>query len=351
MNITFVMEDFCLGGVENVTFRLIMGLRKIAPNADISIVCLSNTGALTNKFYDNSKVYQLPKGNFIFKLKYFKKLVTDINSDVIIFTKGGLSIHGLFCSKKVKKFVVQHVPIYLPETNFAKNILRRIAASFLFRTLDKVICVSDGIKNDLLRKRIASPENILRIYNPVLDDSFSQNIDISKVEYDDYYICVGRLHFQKGYDQLLKVVTLYKNYNPDIKVVIIGDGPLRPWLKNEIKSLKLDSNIILHGSENNPFPYIKKAKALLLTSRWEGLPTVLVEALGLETQIVSFDCPHGPRELTQDGKFGFLVDFMDINSFSKAILEANIFPKPKLDVSEFKLSISSSRYYKLFMGE
>ena len=98
------------------------------------------------------------------------------------------------------------------------------------------------------------------------------------------------------------------------------------------------------------YKYIANANAILLTSRWEGLPTVLVEAAFLKTPIIAFDCNYGPRELTNNGENGHLIDFMDIGNFANAILELNKQQKLPIspNVEPFLLSVATDSYYKLF---
>ena len=90
-------------------------------------------------------------------------------------------------------------------------------------------------------------------------------------------------------------------------LVIIGEGPEKNNILQKINQLKLNENIMLTGFKSNPFPLMKKSSLVVLSSDWEGLAIVLIEALALKKQIVSTDCPNGPREILDNGKFGLLV--------------------------------------------
>ncbi|WP_175401881.1 glycosyltransferase [Veronia pacifica] len=342
------MEDFEMGGVENVTLRLISGLLDISPNYNISVIGLRTDGVLFRQFDSVSNVTSLTGNNFFQQCKSLKKNIDEIVPDIVFFTKGGLSRFSFLFGSNIKTYVVQHVPIALPRNRLHLNFLRRLFATFLYRTVTGVVCVSDGIKDDLIAKKVVPEERVTRIYNPVLDDKLFKLSKEVSVEYSDYFVCIGRLHFQKGYDFLIEIVKYHKRFNPNVKVVIIGDGPLRSCLEQKIKDFDLEDNILLHGEVPNPFPYIKNSKALLLPSRWEGLPTVLVEALALKKQVISFDCPYGPKELTCGGRYGFLVDSADYRNFSAAMSDVNHSPKPELDVSEFLISSSCLNYISLF---
>lgn len=345
MHIVFVFEDFCLGGVERVTEQLITGLLE-GYNCRVSIICERKSGELTSRFDKLAPIYALRDKNALIT---FRRLADELNPDVILFTKGGLSKYGLFVPKKIKKIAVQHVPINLPQENYFKNLIRRLGATFLYSQLDKVVCVSKGILTNLITLNVVRKDQALCIYNPVLDKSIEKQAR-EKVDFDNYFVCVGRLHHQKGYDLLIETIYEAKKTINDIKVVIVGDGPEHDNLKEKIRSKKLSDNIILHGSQSNPYKYIANANAILLTSRWEGLPTVLVEAAFLKTPIIAFDCNYGPRELTNNGENGHLIDFMDIGNFANAILELNKQQKLPIspNVEPFLLSVATDSYYKLF---
>ncbi|CAM4123115.1 glycosyltransferase [Pseudoalteromonas byunsanensis] len=341
MKLLFVLENFTVGGVERVTLQLIKGLVQ-SYQCNIEVSCQSMVGPLLDDFDSLVEVSCTAASH-----RTFKQHSADFQPDVVIFTKGGLSRLGLGLSSQCKMVAIQHVPIELPEKNKVVNLVRRLAASLLYRRMDRIVCVSDGILNNLVQLKVCSKKNALRIYNPVLSDDIQQLANEEQHEYQDYYVCVGRLHYQKGYDLLIDSVI--KLNNPNCKVVIIGDGPDRDDLEALVHHKGLQRQIIFHGMTTNPYKFIKHAKAILLTSRWEGLPTVLVEASYLKTPIVTFDCRYGPDELTQFGKYGHLVPFGDTELFAKCIQQIEQGKgKHSVDVSNFTLTSAVKNYYNLF---
>lgn len=345
MHIIFVFENFALGGVERVSEQLITGLKTLH-NCQISIICEQQHGELASRFNTLATIHSLNGCN---KFTLFKKLCTMLAPDFVVFTKGGLSKYNLLLPSNIKTVAVQHVPINLPEAGKLKNLLRRIGATILYPRLNHVVCVSKGILNNLTKLNVVNSTNASCIYNPVLDSSL-KNLANTDVEYQDYFVSVGRLHYQKGYDLLISAIAKAKKTLPAIKVVIIGSGPEHNALQQLIHTYKLTDNVILHGATNNPYKYIAKAKGILLSSRWEGLPTVLVEAAYLKTPMVAFDCRYGPKELTNNGASGYLVDFFDIDSFSQKIILLNNakIPLKSPAVEQFFLPAATSHYYTLF---
>ncbi len=112
----------------------------------------------------------------------------------------------------------------------------------------------------------------------------------------------------------------------EIKLLILGDGPLREKLERQIQSLNLCNNIALLGYKDNPYPYYALADIFVLSSLVEGLPNVLVEAMMCGCTPVSTDCPTGPREVLNNGEYGYLVPVGDDKIFIESILNAVNFP-------------------------
>ena len=105
------------------------------------------------------------------------------------------------------------------------------------------------------------------------------------------------------------------------RLVLVGDGPKRENLEEEARNLKLSNYIFFAGYQKNPYPFMKKSDIFVLSSGFEGCPLVLIEALSLGISIVSTDCPSGPREILQDGKYGKLVPVENPQLMAKSILE------------------------------
>ena len=345
MHILFVFENFAMGGVERVTEQLITGLQKHTP-CKLSIVCEQQHGELSARFEKLAPVSCLSGQN---KFLTFKRICAEIKPDIIVFTKGGLSKYQFFIPKKIKMIAIQHVPINLPQESTIKNTVRRIGATLLYSRLDHVVCVSQGILSNLIAFNVVKGNKASCIYNPVLDPSIKEKARLP-VKYDDYFVAVGRLHFQKGYDLLITAIQQVKKEQPNIKVVVVGDGPDKALLAQLIEKNNLNENIILHGSDNNPYKLIAHAKGIILSSRWEGLPTVLVEAAYLQTPIVAFDCRYGPKELTGNGLTGHLVSALDTNSLAQEVSAMNSYGSKKdfPNTSEFLLPAATNNYYSLF---
>ena len=132
-------------------------------------------------------------------------------------------------------------------------------------------------------------------------------------------------------------------------LLLIGDGDEEQNIRNYIKYFNLCDRVMLLGWKNNPYPYIKSARLLVLTSDFEGLPTVLIEALSLNTPVVSTDCPCGPSEILQGKLSRFLVPLNDVKSLADAMSVA-LENYPEIDqvlLNKFSVQSVCDKYLKI----
>src|SRR5687768_5907309 len=115
--------------------------------------------------------------------------------------------------------------------------------------------------------------------------------------------------------------------------MILGWGPDRDQLEALVRDLALENEVSLHGYVTNPYAYMSKTAVLVLSSAWEGLPTVLIEAMALGTPVVSTDCPSGPSEILHHGRYGALTPVHDSEALAQAMIRALAGETPTLDAA------------------
>jgi glycosyltransferase involved in cell wall biosynthesis len=231
-------------------------------------------------------------------------------------------------------------------------------ANWFYPWADGIVAVSTGVADDLARTTNLPRERIQVIYNPIvtpdlfhksrasLDHPWFQEGEIP------VFLAVGRLTAQKGFDVLVRAFAQVRK-NRMARLVILGEGDERPALEVLVKEYNLEQDVEMPGFLPNPYAYMARASTFVLSSRWEGLPTVLVEALSLGTPIVSTDCPSGPREILMNGKYGQLVP-MDNPLALAAALEASLIsktpPPPRESWAPFTLESVVDQYIRILLG-
>lgn len=164
-------------------------------------------------------------------------------------------------------------------------------------------------------------------------------------------IAVGRLSPEKDYKTLLSA---YKKVKEQIecRLIILGEGAERTNLLNLANSLDITEYIDLPGFVSNPYAWIARSNLFVLSSRYEGLPTVLIEALACGTPVVSTNCISGPAEILENGKFGDLVPVGDVEALAKAIIHNIRHPRPKDPLmergNEFSVEVALQAYLDYF---
>ena len=163
-------------------------------------------------------------------------------------------------------------------------------------------------------------------------------------------LAAGRLCPQKDYPTLIRAFATLAETRP-LRLLILGDGPDRADLESLIRQLGLADRVALPGFAENPFSAMARAGVFVLSSAWEGLPGVLIQAMACGTPVVATDCPSGPREVLVDGRYGPLVPVGDPEALAQAIGETLDRPLGaellKARASDFELAAVTRRYLEV----
>ncbi|ACI16973.1 glycosyl transferase family 1 [Coprothermobacter proteolyticus DSM 5265] len=192
---------------------------------------------------------------------------------------------------------------------------------------DKIICVSNGVAQELINKYHLPKNKVQVIYNPVVTEDMFKKAE-EPLDHPWFQpgqppviLGVGRLTAAKDFETLIKAFALVRK-KTEARLMILGEGSERAKLEQLVKQLGLQNDVCMPGFVDNPYKYMKHSSVFVLSSRWEGLPTVLIEALALGLPVVSTDCPSGPAEILEGGKWGKLVPVGSPEALANAILEA-----------------------------
>ena len=210
-----------------------------------------------------------------------------------------------------------------------------------------VVAVSQGVKDGIAESALLNPQKLTTIYNPLALSETSTLADAldDEIPQEPYLIHVGRVAKQKRHDVLFEALAKVKK---PIKLVCL--------CRNVNKARKLaekygvEDRVILPGFKQNPYPWIKKAQCLILSSDFEGFPTVLLESLALETHVISTDCDFGPREILTQGLSQWLVEPENpkalANKINSFLSLPPVFSRPPI-MDEVNTEKAASRYLAL----
>jgi glycosyltransferase involved in cell wall biosynthesis len=179
--------------------------------------------------------------------------------------------------------------------------IRLFVYKHIYRRADLVICQSDYMKENLIRQFGLARTNVVRIYNPVDIDSIAVLAESDPKPFSDAgpnLVAVGRFSHEKGFDLLLKCTPLIREAVPTVFVTLVGDGPDFPALQAAQRELHLESCVRFVGLRRNPYPFLKHADLVVLPSRSEALPNVVLEAIALGTSVVTTNCTGALSEIS-----------------------------------------------------
>lgn len=208
----------------------------------------------------------------------------------------------------------------LPKRLILTHLMRRH-----YPSADGVVAVSKGVADDLARFARLPRERISVINNPVVTDDLleAKCVNAEHPWLADgtvpVIVAVGRLTRQKDFGTLLRAFALVQERRP-ARLLILGEGEDKASLQALARDLGLEERVEMPGFVPDPLAYVAKASVFVLSSAWEGLGNALIEALACGCPVVSTDCPSGPSEILEDGKYGRLVPVGHHESMAEAIL-------------------------------
>jgi glycosyltransferase involved in cell wall biosynthesis len=247
----------------------------------------------------------------------------------------------------------------LAYSNFLKRITYLGEMRIFYRLAHTIVGVSRGVADDIMDITGLSNEKVEAIHNPVLTaeilDQGKQSVE--HPWFSDGKIPVilgmGRLTKQKDFHTLINAFAEVRKTR-ECRLVILGDGADLHSLRSLAREKGVSDDVDFPGFQINPFAYLSRSSLFVLSSRWEGFGMVLVEALALGIPVVSTDCPNGPREILEDGKYGILVPVEDPSALADAMartLDDPPEPEPLMKAaSKYTIEKSVDQYLKILLN-
>lgn len=332
----FFISNLGGGGVQRVVLNLAAGL--IAEGVEVDLVVGWPEGNNRQFIPLGVQLINLRKKNILACLPGLVHYLRRRMPGTLITAQTHVNIVGIVGKFLYKKDIF----LVVCEHNNMKEVVkanprewfRPVLARWLYPKADVIVAVSNGVADGLIAMTGLPREKIKVVYNPVITDlilikakepinhPWFQNTDTKII------VSVGRLENQKDFATLIHALEVI-NGNLPIRLVILGEGSQRDHLQSIIDKLGLNEIVDMPGYVENPYPYLKQASVFVLSSKYEGFPGVLVEALACGVPVISTDCPSGPAEILEYGKYGKLVPVGGSNEMAVAIKETIDHPLPK----------------------
>jgi glycosyltransferase involved in cell wall biosynthesis len=356
--IALFLSDLPAGGVEVVMSKLAAGFAERDISVDLVVGDPSGPG---RSLFAGVEIVELGRSRTATALPALARYIRDRRPRALVSAKDHANVVAIAAASR------SHVPVvatvHAPQSQASRDSTRWTGHIVpwltrpAYRRAGAVVAVSDGIAIDLRRDLPAAvASKVVTIRNPVLDDQFlvhaAAPVDHPWIVEHDVPLLVfaGRLEPQKDVATLLEAVALVVRHRR-VRLLVVGDGRLRGELEAHARRLGIADAIGFVGAQPSAAPYLAAADVVVLTSRFEGLPTVLVEALALGRAVVSTDCPTGPAELLERGRYGRLVPVGEPDAFAVAVEAAlddrSAAPVPSSVLQPYTREFATTRYLDL----
>lgn len=326
-SILILMTDFSGTGVPRVTLRLAAGLAELG--YDVELLVLNPRGPMLDQVGVLVKIVPLSSARAITALPKLSRYLRMRKPDVVIAAEDQLGIVAaaacLISGSDARLLVTSHVPYSRSGIMCGlKGWIFKTSLRVLWSRIDIFSTVSKGLADDMSNSMGIPRDQIHVLHNAVIQEADIQRKPdptchpffktASKV-----IVGIGSLHPRKGFQDLIEAFRI-ANEKADLKLIILGEGHYRKALEQQIKIADLTERVDLVGYCSDPFRYLQTADLFVLASHFEGLPTVLIEALACGCPCVATDCLAGPREILADGMWGELVEVKNTEELAEAIL-------------------------------
>lgn len=358
--IAFYLRNLHPGGIQRVVLTLAAGLAERGYVVDIVLV--SDEGALRSEASDRVQVHTLMARRALTSLPDFIRYAYRYKPDVVISASDSTNlllpwIKSLgFLDARVVVSVHNNMSQYGQMDGIWYNRALPFLIDRSYPRADGVITVSEGIAEDLWEISGALRGQTRVIHNPIVDETLRAKaqweVNHPWLRENDCPVVlgVGRFTPQKNFPLLVRAFAKLRE-TTNANLILLGDGPDRSQIQSLIERLGISEYVDLPGFTSNPYPYFRNASLFVLSSHHEGLGNVIVEALACGCPVVSTNCPSGPHEILEGGRWGRLVPVNDVEALTEAMRETLADPPDaallRRRADDFSVSASVDRYLEV----
>jgi len=351
------------GGAQRSMVRLAGGMA--ARGYDVDMVLVRAEGAYREELSSAVRVVGLGTGHALAALPRLVRYLKEERPAAMLTSLNYMNIIGLWARRfagSPRRLVVNE------QNNLSSAIagrkgkwrtrMRPILIRRFYPWADAITVVSRGVGDDLVHVTGLRPESIQVAFNPVITPKLKE-MAAEPIEHPwlrpgepPVIVALGRLVPQKDFGTLIEAFAKVSRQRP-ARLMILGEGAERAALEALVARHGLGSHVTLPGWVVNPYPLLMRSQLFVLSSRWEGLPTVLIEALFCGLPVVATDCPSGPDEILEGGRYGALVPVGNVDALAAAILRAlaGETPRPTPDSwRPYELDVLVDHHLKILLG-
>jgi len=360
--IAFFLPSVRAGGAQRVVVNLVQGIAE--RGLPVDVVLVNKDGAFLQELPASVRIVDLHAGRLLRSLAPLARYLRKERPRVLVSSMSHANLIALWASKlaggRLPVVVTEHST--MSQAGTTPGQLDRGFLPALLRTFypwaASVVAVSKGAADDLARTSGLPRERVQVVYNPVITPALMAHSQ----EPPDHpwfepgqppvVLGVGRLTPAKDFPTLLRAFAEVRRRRP-ARLMILGEGAERPKLEAIVRELGIGEDVALPGFRENAAAYMAASSVFVLSSAWEGLPTVLIEALAAGARVVSTDCPSGPREILQGGRLGRLVPVGDVNALAdgiQAVLDCPRIELPSGALTPFTRDAAVDNYLRLIEG-
>lgn len=358
MKVSFLMRSAQGGGAERVMISLANSF--VEKGYDIDFLFVHAEGPFLKELNKEINIIDLKSKRAIYSLIKLYIYLFKNKPNTLISALNYINLIAIFSCfflflKKPKVIITEHGTLSAVSKDLkgTGKIVPKLM-KFLYPYATKIVCVSNGVADDLAEQLNINREKIVTIYNPINFENINSKKDIPldhpwAREDIPIVLGAGRLVDVKNFPLLINAFLRVRAKMP-CRLVIVGEGEKRQDLEKIIVSSPFADDILLYGFTDNPYQWMKLAEVFVLSSNTEGLPTVLIEALACGAKVISTDCPSGPREILDNGNYGILVEVGNVDQLASSLENNLIFGfnnSHRLLFENYRLESVFTNYEKL----
>ncbi len=348
-DLALLLPNMGAGGVERISLNLVNEL--VARGYAVDLLLLGRTGVFLQQLRPEIRIYDFRSPRIRYSARPLVRYLKEQKPRATLACMWPLTVVAAVANRlagsPTRMILAEHTTLSQPsrQATWLRRALVRTSVRLAYPLAAGVVSVSRGAARDLCRFAGLPPGLVQVIYNPVVGELPGPETGPAELAVPGWeaspvrLLTAGTLKESRDLPNLLQALRLLRQ-DLDARLLILGDGPLRADVEAQVRRLDLDEHVFLPGAVSNLLPYYRRAHVFALPSRFEGLPTVLIEALAAGLSVVSTDCPSGPREILAHGEFGRLVPVADPAALAAALRETLAWPRNPVDLRQRALDFS-----------